>query len=278
MPKLITHIRPHLDDVCAVWLLKKFDPELKDAPVDFIPTNIKFDGIEPPGEIYIGVGRGRFDEHKGDVDDCAASLVYKDLKSRGLIPAEGSAGLEKLVHTVFLEDTGRLGRLQYRELMIPSLLAQHYSVRGRDSAASYELGVSLCEALLLSCVNLVELEVDWEKRIEFDSVYGRAVALVTSARDADSFAYSKGFDLVVYVDRERRYHNIRAAADTEIDLTPVWLEIQRIEPGASWYFHHSKRMLICGGDLTRDAKPSRLTVEWLIDMLTPNYVRGRASQ
>ena len=36
MKKLITHINPHLDDISAIWLFKRFYPEFLDAEIEFI--------------------------------------------------------------------------------------------------------------------------------------------------------------------------------------------------------------------------------------------------
>ena len=39
MKTLITHINPHLDDVFAIWLLKKYDPKYQDFEVWLIDQN-----------------------------------------------------------------------------------------------------------------------------------------------------------------------------------------------------------------------------------------------
>ena len=85
MKTLITHINPHLDDISAIWLfkrslragaLKRFDREFSEASIEFI--NASRDAAlkdESKDKIYFGTGGGEFDEHKGDLEDCAASLV-----------------------------------------------------------------------------------------------------------------------------------------------------------------------------------------------------------
>ncbi len=271
---IVSHIRPHLDEVAAAWMLKKYLPECRDADLGFIPTG-KDGGKKDvePDKIYVGVGRGPFDEHKGDENDCAASLVFKHLLERK-IPIDGLQlrGLAKLVEWVREGDLGLQGRVPNRTFGVHSILAYHRNIAGGDQAVM-NLGFALCDALLASQMDVAQLEEDWDKRTEFESVYGPAVAYVSSCRDQDSFAYQHGFELVVYVNKERTYHNIRAFAGSRIDLTPIHMAIKQIEPEADWYFHHSKKMLICGGDLTAGAKTSKLSLEWIIDALTPNYVR-----
>jgi hypothetical protein len=276
MKTIVTHIRPHLDEVLAIWLLRRYLPEeYKDAGIEFIPTDEgggKRD--DDPDKVYVGVGRGEFDEHKGDLYDCAASLIFKHLLGKGVKIADLELrGLAKLVEHVREGDIGLQHKVPNRTFAIQSILAYHRRAAGRGDQEVMNMGFEICDALLLSQMDVATLEEDWDKRIEFESIYGPAVAYASSARDADAFAYQHGFDLVIYISKERNYHNIRAYAGSEIDLSPIYLQLKQVEPNAGWFLHHSKRMLICGGELTGFAKTSKLTLEWVIDTLTPNYVR-----
>lgn len=271
--RLITHLRPHLDDACAVWLLRRYLPAAKDAPIEFVPTGTADSG--DPEAVMVGIGRGKFDEHKGDLDDCSASLVLKHLKSGSLIPESDLPAIERLVGWVKLEDTGRLFKVEKREFTVPVILEHFYDHVGGDSAQETDLAFKMLEGLFLGQRNWLAVENDWKNRVEFESVFGPAVALKSDARSIDAYAYSHGFDLVVYVNKSRSYHNIRAAAESRIDLTPIHLELQHVDHQADWFFHHSKKLLICGSELDPKARPSKLSLEWLVDMLTPNYVRKR---
>lgn len=125
MPKIITHIRPHLDDICAAWLLKRYLSDCRDAEIEFIPV----DDPNPANEAdyYVGVKRGRFDEHKGDVGECAATLVWKHIKQ--VAPPSDrleKAAVEKLTDWVRLEDTGLLMKLDLREYAVPTILMYRF--------------------------------------------------------------------------------------------------------------------------------------------------------
>jgi len=265
-----------MDEVLSAWMLIRYLPEFKDAKLEFIPTG-KDGGQKAvePGKTYVGVGRGVFDEHKGDEHDCAASLVFKHLLAqKAAIDDLELRGLAKLVEWVKEGDLGLQNRVPGRTFWPQSILAYHRQQNGVGDEAVMRLGFTICDALLASQTDVAKLEEDWANRIEFESIYGPAVAFATSARDADSFAYLHGFDLAIFISKERDYHNIRAYAGSRIDLTPLYLQLKQIEPGADWYFHHSKKMLICGGDLTAGAaRTSKLSLEWIVDALTPNYVR-----
>ena len=107
---IITHENPHLDELVAAWLLKKFGesryPGISEAPVDFWER-----GIDPPqdlydmeknGAIFLGMFGGRFDDHadmKEGKQECCTTLVVKHL---GL---EDNPALAKLVQFVFKTDT-----------------------------------------------------------------------------------------------------------------------------------------------------------------------------
>jgi len=66
-----------------MWLLLRYAPESKGAKLEFIVTNAVGGKVkDDPDYVYIGVGRGKFDEHKGDVGQCATTLVFNDLKVR----------------------------------------------------------------------------------------------------------------------------------------------------------------------------------------------------
>ncbi|MFC1702935.1 hypothetical protein ACFLZO_00545 [Patescibacteria group bacterium] len=247
----------------------KYLPEFADAKIDFIPTNAKGgETVDDPDFVYVGVGRGEFDEHKGDIGECATSLVYTHVKEKVSLEPKEVAALDKLVAWVLEEDMGRLSALPLRQFSIPSIIQGQYRVSKRDSHKVAELTLTILDAVFDSLKELVNLEKDWENRIEFDSRFGKAVAIETGARDIDSYAYIRGFDLAVYVNRQHDYFNVRARADAEnVDLSSVYDRLKELEPQAGWYIHHSKKMLICGGDLEPGAVLSKLRLDELIDTL-----------
>lgn len=267
MHTLITHIRPHLDDICALWLFKRYLPDARDAALDFVPIANKPIENADPGVVYVGVGRGEFDEHKGDIGQCSTSLVFADLANRvPLDPMERNA-LEKLVDWVLQEDMGKLATVPYRQCTVPAMLEAFYDTNGKDSRKSTEFGFALLDVIIVSQRNEALRERDWATRTEFESRFGRAAAVASDVRQIDNYAYSQGFPLVVVVNTAGTYQSIRAQAGSEIDLAPIYEKLKAADPGASWYLHHSGQMLICGGDHTKGATPSALTMKQLIAML-----------
>jgi len=243
-------------------------PDYQSAAVDFIaagPDGGEMDKTDPD-KVCVGVGRGQFDEHKGDLNDCAASLVLAHVKEHDSLEADVVMALQRIVDWVLLEDTGKLALMEYRDFCVPSVLRGEYDRAGKDSHAVASIGFAMLDALLHTQLNIIRLERDWEKRIEFESDFGRGIAMETSAHDADVFAYRRGFNLVVTVNVAHNYHSIRANVGSGVDLTPIYEELTRREPDAGWYFHHSKLMLICGGDLAPNVMPSRFSIDQLIEL------------
>lgn len=91
---IVTHRGPHIDEICAIWLLRKFGenrfPGIAEA--DFIfegsggdhVNGLSPEELEAEGIIVIGVGGGRFDEHPGvktfgKENETSSSLVAKEL-------------------------------------------------------------------------------------------------------------------------------------------------------------------------------------------------------
>jgi len=59
MKALITHINPHLDDIFAIWLLKKYDPKYADFEVDFISASHNMGEEETADKVFVGTGGGK---------------------------------------------------------------------------------------------------------------------------------------------------------------------------------------------------------------------------
>lgn len=90
---VVTHHRPHLDEICALMLLRRFGeerfPGIGTARLDYWTNDGEQNGraaeeYEKDGILLLGVGGGRFDEHAaGDAPrktkECCATLVAKEL-------------------------------------------------------------------------------------------------------------------------------------------------------------------------------------------------------
>jgi hypothetical protein len=266
MKTVITHNQPHLDDICAMWIMARYLPGWEAATFEYIPANTTPSTVQDTKDrIHVGTGRGRFDEHKGDHDDCATTLVAKYVYETAEIPDAERKALDKMTAWVFTEDTGKLQGEPRREFSVPAALQLAFFSEGRDSERVRAIGFSILDAIMVGLRNQVIIEEDWKDRIEFDSKYGRAIGIRTDGQELPGYAYGKGFDLVVLVGKDTPYATIRATAGSATDLTEVRERIAAAED-VPWFFHHSKKMLICGGQKTDGKCRTTLSLEQLIGM------------
>lgn len=276
-PTIVTHLRPHLDEICALWLIQKYWPQFEDADIEFVATGPtggeRWENIEPdsnPFVIYVGVGQGKFDEHKGaegDDKESAASLIWQETQNRCSIPKGYKEAVDRIVEYVKKEDLGHFMKNSNGQFGLPAILSGLYGINGRDSKRVYEVGRQLMEAIMFEMIKRVSAEKDWEGRREFDTPWGRGAAYISDVPGVERIAYSEGFVLVVNHNTTKTYHGFRADPDSSVDLTNVALRIEQLEPQAEWFLHQSKRMLLCGGDITNTTNNSNLSLDQLIQLV-----------
>ncbi|PIZ55926.1 hypothetical protein COY23_03820 [bacterium (Candidatus Torokbacteria) CG_4_10_14_0_2_um_filter_35_8] len=274
MLKLVTHIKPHLDDICALWLLKKFDSKFENAEIGFVPTNHKGGEVDKdPNKTYIGVGRGKFDEHKGDLQECSSTLVWKDLKKRGLVKdTKMEKAITYLLGWVLKEDTGKLKDIAYSNFTVPSILHGFYRINNDDSLKLTEFGFSILDSILYALKDIVTLEEEWKDRIEIKSKFGKAAAFETSVfKGIDQFVYQKGFTVAIFRNTKKGYVKFKAKADSDIDFTSLYKRIKKEDFCAGWYLHHSKKMLICGSECAPNEVLSNLSFERLVKIFREEF-------
>jgi hypothetical protein len=245
---LVTHLFPHRDDVAGLWLLKRFDSSLRKAEIEFVPTSVG--GVKlPPEKIGVGIGRGKYDEHKGDLKDSATSLIWKDLKRRGKLPsgAEGKA-LATLVDDVRLGDMGSGIGTPGHFRNDTKILQTIAGLPSGDSLMACGWGFVLMDALLSLYKEREEAMHAIKRGVVFTTKHGKGVAVRSAMLPgmASTISAELGYALIVLEHPSRRYLHVRAAPSSKIDLTKLAASVRAKESENEWYFHHSKRMLLHG--------------------------------
>lgn len=264
MKTLVTHINPHLDDIASIWLFKKFHPEFKDAELEFISASRDAASEESTNKVFVGTGGGRFDEHKEGLSTCAASLVYEYLKEKGLIPGEEitQKALEKLVQWNKLIDTGKAPESQFDEFSVQAF------IRTKDnspetSKKSVEMGMEILNRILVVLKRREQSIKDWEKRVEFQTKFGKSFAVVSETVDRE-FCRQQGGELFLMYNP--KHHSVQFFTPSfDIDLKPVYNQLKILDPEASWFLHQSHHMVICGSASAPDSKPTKLSFEELLE-------------
>lgn len=266
MKVLVTHINPHLDDIFGIWLFRKFHPNFKDAEAKFISAEQGNQGLEETEDkVYIGVGRGRFDEHKEGLNTCAGSLVYEYLNEQDFIPKDEltKKALEKLAEWNLLVDTGRAPAFEFDEFSVQSFIRTKDSLE-ESSKRSLQLGEEILDRILEVLKRKEQSILDWEKRIEFESRFGKSAAVISETLDRE-FCREKGGGLFLMYDP--KYKSVQFFTPSfEIDLEPIYHKVKSLDPEASWFLHQSHHMVICGSSSAPDSKPTKLSFEQLIEI------------
>lgn len=262
MKILVTHINPHLDDIVAIWLFKKYQPDFAEAKVEFVSASRDLAARqETEDKIFLGTGGGKFDEHKEGLLTCAGSLVYEYLKKAGYIP-EGitQKALEKLIEWNKLIDTGQAPDCQFDEFSIQSFIRCKDN-NPKNSQKSVELGIEILERILIVLKRRQRSIKDWEKREEFESKFGKSVAVVSETVDRE-FCREQREDLFLMY--HPKHHSVQFFAPFK-NIADIYKKVKELDPQASWFLHQSHHMVICGSSSAPDSKPTKLSFEQLIE-------------
>lgn len=262
MKTLITHINPHLDDIAAIWLFKKFHPDFKEAKLEFISASRDAAKDESDDKVYVGTGGGKFDEHKEGLKTCAGTLVFEWLKQKGLIPNDEitQKALQKLISWNQLVDTGKAPQSEFDEFSVQSFIRSRSNLSDL-SKRSMELGAEILDRILEVLKKRQQSEIDWGRRVEFESSFGKGYGVVSQTVNRE-FCRSKDGDL--YLIYDPKYQSVQFFAPDK-DLAQIYQKVKSLDPDASWFLHQSHHMVLCGSSSAPDSKPTKLSFEQLIE-------------
>ncbi len=270
--RFVTHQRPHLDEVVCAWLLTTFDPAYANCSFEFIP----YFGTPPVGDtvVTIGIGGGKYDEHKiMDRHTSATKLVFDDLVARGLIPAHGYE-LQAITWLVEYSDSVDRGQQHFDDeehwpYTFPGIIRAHRQ-RTNDDVDTMRFGLELVGNLMTELNDKALFLKDWDKRIEFDSAWGKTVAVESDYYFSEVYAYSHGCNLRIQRHRAAPIATIKFNPQREGDLTPIFAKLNELEP-TSWYLHQAKKMVISSIDPSTGREPTKLSLSQLIDVVKTSY-------
>lgn len=260
---LITHINPHLDDIVAIWLMRKYHPDFKDADLEFISASRSAAKDETEDKIYIGTGGGKFDEHKEGLQTCAGTLVYEWLKEKGLVSEDQitQKALERLLEWNKQIDTGKATVSEFNEFSVQAYI-RPLDGNPESSKKAVELGSEILDRILEVLKRNEKSLLDFEKRVEFETRFGKSIAVVSETIDR---AFCKKQQGNLFLMHDPKYNSFQFYSDSS-DLKEIYQKVKQLDPEASWFLHQSHHMVICGSGSAPDSKPTKLSFEQLIEV------------
>lgn len=294
MKRIVTHKSSDLDAISSAWLLKRYLIGWEDATVEFVNAGDKLSGdYENSGQpiekvdgvetIHVDTGMGALDHHQtGDNNVCGASKTL-DFILQNETQLQKKDNLREAVKRIveIVIDDDHFQEVYYPhanadvyETGIVAILQGYKLLHRGDDAALVEFGFELLDTIVhnMEAKIWAENEIK-EKGIEFESKWGRAIAIETINDEVLKQAQMMGFVVSVRRDPTYGYLRIKAMPDKRgeeslnIDLTESYDKLKEMDREASWFLHASKRMLLNGSSKNPEMKGTSLTLEQVVEVL-----------
>lgn len=270
MKTIVTHIGPDLDAITSIWLVKKYFPDWEDAALAFVPAGSTLENKPPddnPEVIHVDTGFGQFDHHQTDSDTCASLLVYEYVTQK----SKKDPAMERMLSIVNDVD-------HFREVFFPEPAADYWNYSAVSAIDGWRLmyadnpikivymGFDLLDGIYKTFQNKVWAESEIESAgVPFDSIWGKALGIETINDEVVHLGQKTGYVLVIRKDPTKGYLRVKARPIPEIDLTGVYEKLKAADPGATWFLHASRHMILNGSSKNPAMRPTRLSLPEIID-------------
>lgn len=301
---IVTHKAPDLDAIASAWIIKRFLPGWEIAEVQTVPAGKKLLGkyirqgetvetVDDAEVIHTDTGMGPLDHHQ-TLDDsiCATSLAFdyalKHEKENGLSASKPKReALQRIVK--YVVDDDHFQEVFYQnpssdvyELSIVGLIHGIKLLYPKDDTTTLNFGMELLDAALHEMESKVHAEKELkENGIKFHTRWGEGIAIETGNDAVLKLAQTLGYVLSVRKDPETSSIRIKTRParrrgrdfpegvfeHVDIDLTPVYEKLKKMDPEATWYLHVSKRMLLNGSSKNPTMQGTKLTLSEVIEVL-----------
>lgn len=273
---IVTHISPDFDGIPAIWLLKKFHPEYKNARVELVPAGNNTYNNQPvdsdPDVLHVDVGGGKFDHHNSDDFTCGAKLVWEWLVEEGFIKADDKA-MERIIQVITELDHGwdhyrwaEMASDRY-EFSLHNVLSGLKMTQPKNVDKYIEWTSESLEAVYALMKSKVRAEEEIKEGFKFKTRWGDGVAVVTKNDGIMDVAMKNGWAVVVRKDPQEGYVRITGNNAHEVDLTKAYEEIVKRDGSANWFLHASKVLLRNGSTRNPTMKPTKMSVEEVVKIL-----------
>ncbi|MDD5547562.1 MAG: hypothetical protein PHN74_01505 [Candidatus Pacebacteria bacterium] len=292
--EIVTHEKPHLDEIATIWLLKRRGetkyPGVKDARILFwqsgnMSAKLSPQKYEEMGILLVGIGGGRFDEHPANgterkKDECAATLVAKDLgisddpslskiqryvlnnDTKGTSHPFDLAETVKLLHGKYPNNSAKVVELvmeildayHYEQMMFFSEARKDFETKGKVESIKGPKGKTLKMLTIVS---------DNEQINKYSRFVGDIAVVIqkTSAGNVQIFT-NQQYALKLY-DVVKAIRRAEQEANGKI-VTSEWKQLSaegRVAGAEAWWFHEPCQMLLNGSLTAPEVPPTKLSLE-----------------
>lgn len=294
---IITHVRPHIDEIFAIWLLRKFGEFLF---LGISTTKIEYRSTGPgllddktakqwleEGVLLVGIGKGRLDEHSGfgtteKKGDCCTTLVAKGLNVyseptlKGLIGFVLNDDTDKIPENRSPYDLGALVRARNMNLDFDSekvlemtfvdidcfyLKALERHTIEKDSLDAHEEMIKGPKGN----IKLVVIDsCDNEQIGTFSRSKSGFKADITVAKNTKgqvNISTNKKPSLKLYTVSSILNYLERKAGGGPLDIDLQKLEKEGAVEGGRWYYHKDLNILFNGGPSALDVLPTQISLD-----------------
>ena len=273
---IVTHISPDFDGIPAVWLLRKFHPDFKNARVELVPAGDNTYNNEfvdsNPDVLHVDVGGGRFDHHGTNDFTCGAKLVYEWLANEGYVKRDDEA-LKRIIQVITELDHGWDSYKWCEpasdrwEFSLHNLLSGLKVVYPRQTEKYIEFTIDGLEAVYKLMQSKVRAQDEIKNGLKFKTRWGRGVAILTKNDGIMDAAIKGGYAVVVRKDPQEGYVRVTGSNAHKVDLTKAYEIIRKKDKVGNWFLHASGVLLRNGSTRNPTMKPTNMLLEEVVAIL-----------
>ncbi len=262
---IVGHLHPDLDCLAAVWILRRWGG-YHHAALRFVPSGATLDGRPvdvDPLVIHVDTGGGRFDHHSTNDH----SLSATELVRRTVAPLDQA--LARLARLVTQIDHAQADLTPI--FNVNDLIAGFHALYPDNPESVVAAMSANLDAWYADETRQMRLELAFALRVEFDTPWGLGIAMESDDGASSRLAFGHGAVLYVYRDGQGNT-GIAARSRSNVDLTAAYHDLRGLDPGADWYLHPSKRLLLCGTAKAPPRVPSHLPLDRIIGVLRGDFL------
>lgn len=273
---IVTHVSPDLDGIPAIWLLKKFHPDFGDCKLVFVPagSTLNDQAVDSdPDIVHVDTGLGMFDHHQTDDFTCAAQLVHEYLVREGYMDEKDEA-MKRLINILTELDHGwdnwkweNAADDRY-EFMLHNILFGWKVTNPKQEEKYVEWVCSALDAIYAVLKSKVKADEELSKAKEFDTKWGKGIAVESGNSTVLDLAIKKGYAVVVAKDPRKGNVRITGSNAKDVDLTKAYEAAKEKDPDATWFLHASKVLLRNGSTRNPTMTPTKLSLDEMIKILS----------